>query len=62
MDETPISDIHEKMKEEIAFARALTALTMAISKDMSEIQSHRVEFRLKAQHTAIQSDLNRLAS
>ena len=54
--------IQEKIEDELAFARALTALTMAISMDINEIQSNRVEWRLKAKHTAIESELKRLAS
>lgn len=62
MNEKPSDSIQAKIEDELAFARALTALTMAISMDINEIQSNRVEFRLKAKHHAIESELNRLAS
>ena len=62
MNDDAKNDLTLKIEEEIAFARALTALTMAISKDKNEVQSTRMEFRLKAKHDAIESDLNRLAS
>ena len=62
MDEQKSDNFNEKIEDELAFARALTALTMAISLDMNEIHSNRVEWRLKAQHNAIESELNRLAS
>lgn len=62
MDGKSLDFMEAKIKEELAFARALTALTMVISMDIREIESNRMECRLTAGRTAIESELNRLAS
>ncbi len=62
MNDDVNNDLTLKIEEEIAFARAITALTLAIAKDKSEVQSTRMEYRLKAKQNAIESDLNRMAS
>jgi hypothetical protein len=53
--------LHE-IREELEFARALTALMMAIKLDFSETEGNRAQYRLKARNDKITEELHRLAS
>lgn len=62
MDKNELDQPIHEIREELEFARALTALMMTIELDFAETESNCLEFRVKARHDRVNEDLRRLAS
>ena len=51
-----------EIENEIDFARAVTALMMAVQLGVDEIKANRAEFRMNSSYQSFQSDVEKRAS
>ncbi|HIA47386.1 MAG TPA: hypothetical protein EYN96_05310 [Candidatus Hydrogenedentes bacterium] len=62
MDSKQSDGLSEKIQNEIDFARAVTALTMAVQLDVTDAENHRAALRLKSDYMTFESDIEKRAS
>jgi hypothetical protein len=62
MEDQESTDAHDKIKNEINYARAVTALLMAVRAEVSSTEANRAELRLNANFSLFESDVEKRAS
>ena len=62
MNTDPSDGLNDNIKNEIDFARAVTALMMAIKLDVSDTDAHKAEMRLGTSFRKFEADIDRRAS
>ena len=62
MDDKKTSELEDKIQDEVNYARAVTALMMAVKADVSILEKNRAEFRLKSSYKSFESDIEKRAS
>lgn len=56
------ADLESQIKNEIDFARAVTALMMAVKLDVSDTQAHRAKIKLDSNYARFEADVEKRAS
>ena len=62
MNTDPSDGLNDNIKNEIDFARAVTALMMAIKLDVSDMDANKAEMRLDTNFRKFEADIDRRAS